>query len=98
MENPTFMDDFPIETSMSRGFSIAMFDYQRVYPGMRMISSDKSVSCPAHPCRCRACFFFDQRSGFSGVLVAKFRKCLIVNYRVSVEMKRLVLPYIFRFI
>ena len=24
------MDDFPIETSIYRGFSIAMFDYQRV--------------------------------------------------------------------
>ena len=30
MENPPFMDDFPIETSIYRGFSIAMFDYQRV--------------------------------------------------------------------
>ena len=31
MENPPFMDDFPIETSIHRGFSIAMFDCQRVY-------------------------------------------------------------------
>ena len=30
MENPPFMDDFPIETSIYMGFPIAMFDYQRV--------------------------------------------------------------------
>ena len=30
MENPPFMGDFPIETSICRGFSIATFDYRRV--------------------------------------------------------------------
>ena len=30
MENPPFMDDFPIESSIYMGFSIAMFDYWRV--------------------------------------------------------------------
>ena len=30
MENGPFMDDCPIETSIDRGFSIAMFDYQMV--------------------------------------------------------------------
>ena len=30
MENPPFMDGFPIETSIYMGFPIAMFDYRRV--------------------------------------------------------------------
>ena len=30
LENPPFVDDFPIETSKYMGFPIAMFDYQRV--------------------------------------------------------------------
>jgi hypothetical protein len=30
-ENPSFIDDSLIETSMYIGFLIAMFDYQRVY-------------------------------------------------------------------
>ena len=29
-ENPSFIDDFPIETSIYMGFPTAMFDYQRV--------------------------------------------------------------------
>ena len=29
IEHPPFMDDFPIETSIYMGFSIAMFDYQK---------------------------------------------------------------------
>ena len=29
MENPSFIDDFPIQTSLYRGFSIATFDYWR---------------------------------------------------------------------
>ena len=32
MENTLFLGDFPIETSIHRGFSIAMFDNQRVAP------------------------------------------------------------------
>ena len=31
-ENPPFMDDALIETSIDRGFSLAMFDYQRENP------------------------------------------------------------------
>ena len=31
MEHGPFMDDFPFETSIHSFFSIAMFDYQRVY-------------------------------------------------------------------
>ena len=30
MENGAFIDDFPMTTSIHRGFSIAMFDDQRV--------------------------------------------------------------------
>ena len=30
MENGPFLSDFPIKASIPRGFSIAMFDYQRV--------------------------------------------------------------------
>ena len=30
LENGSFVNDFPINTSIHRGFSIAMFDYQRV--------------------------------------------------------------------
>ena len=30
LEYASFMDDFPIETSIYSGFSIAMFDYQRL--------------------------------------------------------------------
>ena len=30
MENGPLVDNFPIETSIDRGFSIATFDYQRV--------------------------------------------------------------------
>ena len=30
MENGPYMDECPINTSIHRGFSIAMFDYQRV--------------------------------------------------------------------
>ena len=30
MENGPFIDDFPIKTSIYRGFSMAMLDYQRV--------------------------------------------------------------------
>ena len=32
IENGPFIGDFPIETSIHRGFSIAMFDCQRVTP------------------------------------------------------------------
>ena len=31
LENGPFISDLPIKTSMHRGFSVAMFDYQRVY-------------------------------------------------------------------
>ena len=31
MENVPFIGDFPMKTSIYRGFPIAMFDYQRVY-------------------------------------------------------------------
>ena len=34
MENPPFVDDFPIETSIHRGFPIARFDYRRVPPSL----------------------------------------------------------------
>ena len=30
MKHGPFIDEFPIKTSIQRGFSIAMFDYQRV--------------------------------------------------------------------
>ena len=32
MENGTFINVFPIETAIHRGFVSAMFDYQRVNP------------------------------------------------------------------
>ena len=32
MEHGPFIGDIPIETSIHRGFSIAMFDYRRVFP------------------------------------------------------------------
>ena len=32
LENTLFLGDFPMNTSIYRGFSIAMFDYQRVGP------------------------------------------------------------------
>jgi len=32
MENGPFMDDFPIKTSIYKGFSMAMLNNQRVYP------------------------------------------------------------------
>jgi hypothetical protein len=32
MENGPFIDDFPINTSIYRGFSMAMLNNQRVYP------------------------------------------------------------------
>ena len=38
MENNPFISDFPIETSIHTGFSIAMFDYQRVTVGVWSIS------------------------------------------------------------
>ena len=34
IENPPFIDDLPIKTSIYRGFSIATFDCQRVYPSI----------------------------------------------------------------
>ena len=39
MENTPFIGDFPIETSIYRGLSIAMFDYQRV-PQISTAASD----------------------------------------------------------
>ena len=38
LENGLLISDFPHETSIHRGFSIAMFDYQRVDPKSEMSS------------------------------------------------------------
>ena len=39
MENTLFLGDFPIETIIHRGFSIAMFGYQRVPAGVSLSTS-----------------------------------------------------------
>ena len=46
MENTLFLGDFPIETSIHRGFSIAMYDYRRVQAAFTgETADDASVLC-----------------------------------------------------
>jgi hypothetical protein len=38
LENPLFLDDFPIETTIYKGFSIVMFDYRRATMSFGLVS------------------------------------------------------------
>ena len=42
MENGLFIGDFPVKTSIHRGFAIAMFDYRRA------TALNKHLAGPAH--------------------------------------------------
>ena len=45
MENCPFIDDFPMKTSIDKGFSIAMLVYQRVNVFIRIIDSQIGLKC-----------------------------------------------------
>ena len=53
LENAPFIDDVPLETSIYRGFAIAMFDCQRVSRFIHMYPQEISHSATilmAYPC------------------------------------------------
>ena len=50
MENPPYLDEFPFETSVCRGFSIAMFDYWMVGVVRVWIGLDRYGVMTCHVC------------------------------------------------
>ena len=58
-DEPLFIGDFPIETSIHRGFSIAMFDYQRVFFFRETIRKcSRMIVGSRHGTDAFFCFFF----------------------------------------
>ena len=79
MENGPFTDDFPNKTSIYNGFSIAMLNYQRVFP--MMLCQSYPTAPEAHPglVRTRLGGTGDSQAqrGVQGPLCGRDHRCLL---------------------